>query len=66
LVEIWIPPSRSKTAKNCQKNRRNFRGYVYKTNIQAICGLWGSICGLWDMWVMGYVGYGIVYKAKNG
>jgi hypothetical protein len=26
LVEKWIPPSRSETAKIGQKNRRNFRG----------------------------------------
>jgi hypothetical protein len=26
LVEIWIPPSRSKTAEIGQKCRRNFRG----------------------------------------
>jgi hypothetical protein len=26
LVEKWIPPSKSETAKIGQKNRRNFRG----------------------------------------
>jgi hypothetical protein len=35
LVDKWIPPSRSETAKIGPKSRRNFRGYPTNTEFMA-------------------------------